>query len=115
MSSQLSSLLPRLGGAAPPHHGAVYDVLNLLAIVFSQLAGRSRADDHDQPLLRVAEELRPVGAIPGELAGIAGHRRQAFAGANGYAKPERKAGAMRLDIGDVVLDLGAEMVGDHVM
>src|SRR5438034_9513657 len=61
-----------------PHHGAVDDVLDLLAIVLPKFARRRRSHD-DKALLRVAEELRAIGAIPGELAGIARNRGQTLA------------------------------------
>src|SRR5205085_1746502 len=51
-------------------HRAVDDVLHLLAIILAQLARRGRSHHHDEPLLRIAEELRAVSAIPGEFAGI---------------------------------------------
>src|SRR5690242_14010268 len=70
------------------HHRSVDDVLHLLAIVLSKLARCRRSHHNDKALLRVAEELRAVGAIPGELAGIARHRGQAFAGAHGDAEAE---------------------------
>src|SRR5436190_1592507 len=98
-----------------PHHAAVDDVLDLLAIVLPKFAGRRRSYDDDQALLRVAEELRAIGAIPGELAGIARNRGQALAGTHCHAKTEAKATAMRLHVGDVVLDLRPEVIGDHVM
>src|ERR1700761_3147063 len=97
------------------HHGTVDDILHLLAIIFSELAGRGGAHDHHEMLLGVTEELGAEGAVPGELAGIAGYRRQALAGAHRDTEAKTEARAMRLDIGDVVLDLGAEMVGGHVV
>src|SRR4029079_4047748 len=97
------------------HHRAVDDVLHLLSIVFSKFAGRRRSHDDDKTLLRIAEELRAIRAVPGELAGIARNRGQALAGAHGNAKAEAKATAMRLQIGDVVLDLRAKMTGGHVV
>jgi len=57
-----------------PHHRSIHDVLDLLPVIFPHFAGRRRADHHDEALLGIAEELRAVGAIPGELAGIARHR-----------------------------------------
>src|SRR4051812_7174407 len=87
-----------------PHHRAIDDVLDLLTVVLSQFAGSRGSDHDDEPLLRIAEELRAVGAIPGELAGIAGNRGQTLAGADRNPEAETKTGAMRFDIGDVVLD-----------
>src|SRR4051812_3358465 len=90
-------------GAASLHHRAVDDVLDLLAIIFAQVAGGRGSDHDDEALLRVAEERGAVGAVPGELAGIAGHRGQALAGTPPHRKSKAKTAAMRLDIGDVVL------------
>src|SRR6185369_5165647 len=98
-----------------PHHGAVDDVLDLLTIVLPKFAGRRRSHDDDKALLRIAEELRAVGAIPGELAGIARNRGQTLVRTHGDSKAEAKATAMRLHIGHVVRDVRPEVVGDHVM
>src|SRR6185437_12749570 len=64
-------------------------------------------------VFRIAEELRAVGAIPGELAGITRHRRLTLMGADRDAEPKTEAAEMRLDVGDLVLDLGPEMIGYH--
>src|SRR6267154_5209520 len=98
-----------------PHHGAVDDVLNLLAIILPELTGRRGSDHHDEALLRIAEKLRAVGAVPGELAGVAGDRRQAFAGAYRHCEAKATAAAMRLHVRHVVLDFGSKVVGGHVM
>src|SRR5437867_13284001 len=85
------------------HHGAVDDVLDLLAIVLPKFARRRRSHDDDKALLRVAEELRAIGAIPGELAGIPRNRGQTLARTHRHSKTEAKATAMWLHIGNIVL------------
>jgi hypothetical protein len=61
------------GRASSLHHCAIDDVLDLLTVVFPKLARRRRSHDNHEPLLRVTEELRPIGAIPSELTRVARH------------------------------------------
>src|SRR6185312_221372 len=113
--SRISLALMRATNFSLPHHGAVDDVLDLLTIVLPKFAGRRRSHDDDKALLRVAEELRAIGAIPGELAGITRNRGQTLVRTHGHSKTEAKATAMRLHIGNVVRDVRPKVVGDHVM
>src|SRR6202012_4379404 len=64
-------------------------------------------------LLRIAEKLRAISAVPGEFAGIARHRRQTLIDADRDAEAETEAAEMWLDLGGVVLGLGAEMIRCH--
>jgi hypothetical protein len=74
-SSNVGNVSPTsCGSCDSPNHSTIHEVLDLLAVVLSEFAGCRRAHHHDKTLLRIAEKLRAIGAIPGELTRVTGDR-----------------------------------------
>jgi hypothetical protein len=93
---------------------AVDQRVDLLAVVPADRAGSGRHIDYYRLLVWVGPPVGAAGAGPGELPDRAHHPDDAARGAHGEPQAKAVVGAGTIGVADEVLDVGAELVRQHI-